>query len=1155
MKILKLSFKNLNSLRGDFSIDFENGPLAEAGLFAITGPTGAGKTTILDAITLGMFGKAARYDNDRGSPEHVMSRGTGECFAEVTFSCNSGVYTSRWDLARARKKSDGKVQSPKRQLAKGDGEILEEKIKLVDQKVIELTGLDYARFLRSVLLAQGRFKEFLDADGKNRGELLEKITGTEIYSQLSVAAHERAKEAQGGIDDARKLVQGIRLLEEDSIREYKAEEHSLNKKYSENEKRIKSVQESIQRYEQVEALEKEHRLLQERSTRQQVAEDAFGAKAKDVGSFEKARPLMADFASWKLLVKRSESATAEQKSLGLTVQKEAESLRRVLFRTLSYCDQDLAALTKATDEESIALKKGEGLLLDLKKWLEANSKDALLSDSLPGIRDGANECRRLDERLLGSRENLRSVETRRLKLTKDRALQSEHCLGLEKVETLALEESEKCRKNLSTLLEERKPSSWTDVKKEAEQALIQAKELWVAHANYSSESKKMADSQAELAKGKKESLALKEKLSKCLESLKNEQLILEDKETIFRQAAIIASLEDRRKELEDGKPCVLCGATDHPYSSGEMPSKSESEKSLEAQRKRVDAILIEEKALQKDESSLLSSLRSLEKTGADLKARVKAFEDEFTGLTKTLGFSVEIADSEAIKAFGKKARETCGTIDQQIKKIDEAEVRLRSAEKKEIESKSAVKAEKEKLLQLDKLIEEVSKEDAREKNVSKEMEQLLVLARKRFCDSVSKWVSLEEAEFESVKSVRGLEERSSLFSEKKKQEGLYEQRIEALKQTLKRLGEEGRRLNLEKAEWQEKLSKLGDEFEEGYDSSDLPVENVEERRRSCELAMTGRENAETRLESKSKELEALKKEVSAALGVVTVGLEKHGMTSIEELDSVLKLEEKVAQFQIEQRRLNEEKLTVQALLKKNDESKKALAEKEAPRSEDIADLRKGLDEDGKAQKQFAERLGEIRAMLASDTKARVDLKSEVERIETLEKEARPWFVLRDLIGSADGSKFSRFAQGLTLEQLVLHANRHLAELNPRYRIQRVAQADLELEIIDCYEANAVRPTRSLSGGESFLMSLALALGLSELAGRNTKIQSLFIDEGFGSLDGDTLDVALSALENLRLQNRSIGVISHVEDLKVRLSTQVQVKRKTDGHAELLIVDG
>ena len=188
MKILKITFENLNSLKGKHSINLESGLLNEAGIFAITGPTGAGKSTILDAITLALFGKAARYESD-SNPE-IMTRGTGECLAEVLFECSKGRYRSKYTRTRARKLPEGKLQPPKREVCTDENQILAEKIKEADHLITTLTGLDYQRFLRSVLLAQGRFREFLDAKENDRGDLLEKITGTEIYSLIGQKAFE-----------------------------------------------------------------------------------------------------------------------------------------------------------------------------------------------------------------------------------------------------------------------------------------------------------------------------------------------------------------------------------------------------------------------------------------------------------------------------------------------------------------------------------------------------------------------------------------------------------------------------------------------------------------------------------------------------------------------------------------------------------------------------------------------------------------------------------------------------------------------------------------------------------------------------------------------------------------------------------------------------
>jgi len=170
-----------------------------------------------------------------------------------------------------------------------------------------------------------------------------------------------------------------------------------------------------------------------------------------------------------------------------------------------------------------------------------------------------------------------------------------------------------------------------------------------------------------------------------------------------------------------------------------------------------------------------------------------------------------------------------------------------------------------------------------------------------------------------------------------------------------------------------------------------------------------------------------------------------------------------------------------------------------------------------------------------------------------QKEYKRWAKLKDIIGSADGKVFRAFAQGLTLKKLTELANRHLLQLNGRYLIHKPNDRDLALEIIDQHQANNIRSIHTLSGGESFLVSLALALGLSDLAGRNTQIKSLFIDEGFGTLDESALDLAISTLENLQAKGKRIGVISHVTALKERIGTQIQLQKRGSGFSGLEIV--
>ena len=215
MRILRIGLKNLNSLRGNHSVDLENGPLADAGIFAITGPTGAGKSTLLDAVTLALYGRAARYGR-KPNPEDMMSRHTGVCSAEVEFEVPAGRYRAEWQLNRARKDPQGKLQPAKRFLYDATGTPITQKMREVDAELERLIGLDYERFLRSAMLAQGDFARFLKADANERSELLESLTGTQIYSQLSALCHEETVRREENLRGREQALDQIQLLEPDA---------------------------------------------------------------------------------------------------------------------------------------------------------------------------------------------------------------------------------------------------------------------------------------------------------------------------------------------------------------------------------------------------------------------------------------------------------------------------------------------------------------------------------------------------------------------------------------------------------------------------------------------------------------------------------------------------------------------------------------------------------------------------------------------------------------------------------------------------------------------------------------------------------------------------------------------------------------------------
>lgn len=354
------------------------------------------------------------------------------------------------------------------------------------------------------------------------------------------------------------------------------------------------------------------------------------------------------------------------------------------------------------------------------------------------------------------------------------------------------------------------------------------------------------------------------------------------------------------------------------------------------------------------------------------------------------------------------------------------------------------------------------------------------------------------------------------------------------------------------AEWQrsdEEIKKLRVHCEELRDhvaQFRLAVQKVSAAKEQLELLQKSASNEQQRFDVLAKALDTLRKERSLLLKG----------KSADDAEAAMAKREKELNVALEKARKEVEAVQNRLLGLQGEMKQLAVTIEELREQQKNIKLSDQLPE--LIAKQQEDNLDTERALSSVEARLLQQMKNKtiVDQIakELAEKQsiAERWAKLNKLIGSADGAKFKIIAQSYTLNLLLLHANKHLAYLSKRYKLQQIP-GTLGLQVIDCDMCDEVRTVYSLSGGESFLISLALALGLSSLSSNNLKVESLFIDEGFGSLDAESLRTAMEALEQLQMQGRKIGVISHVQEMSERISVQVQVQKKVNGKSVLTVV--
>ena len=1070
MRIEKVTFKNLNSLAGTWRIDFTDERYVQDGIFAITGPTGAGKSTVLDAICLALYGQTPRLNTISKSTNEIMTRQTGDCFAEVVFSTAKGRFRSHWSQRRARNKADGALQAAKQELVNLDTNEIVNLKKGITDKISELTGLDFKRFTRSMLLAQGDFAAFLKATSDERASILEKITGMEIYAEISAKVYRRSDEERKKLEALQAKMGDIEILPDSEREQKEAARDALVREEAELLKSHQQTRDCLAWLQNIAALKNGQADLQK----------SLDQCDNDILAFEP---------SLRQLHRASDAAKADSAYGNLSAYRqtlqnvneklhEAKRQEPALLKASKEAE-DLTAAKKALWDKAVEVQKTEAPTIAKVRLMDAGIKTkeddlALSQKAIDSLNHTLSESRKdLDVKKQERQKLEAELQTLELFL-KDHANDREllqSFSGFESTVRHIVELDTDIRKSQSRLEKEEKRREDAQKKFNEGKAFIAQKQNELARMDERIIT--ITQELASLLKGETEI-----SLSSRLDALKEQRH--------YRQ--LIQKLEDHRKELKDGEACPLCGALDHPYALGNVPLVDEVQKQIDS----LAGLLSQVKETQ-------NSLNQQKETASAQRLLIADLQ------TKSLAISKEIE-----------------LIDEQIRNA-----------KTELSEKYAKRN-----TEIEAFYESVTG------------------------FGISKSMALSEA-------ISNLRQRKTQWTETETSYGqkstVLQQLCSKIRETEALLAEKEKVLNEKSVEFDQLQKSLSEDRQERFSlfGQKDPVIEAARQQNDIDTAKQVFDNAQSAAQTKREayrevcsaiqtyqsQIQDLNTQVLESEKLFAEKLKEGCFTSEKEyLDNRLPSEQ-IQALQNKEKALSDRK---SRLVGQMDENSKALeGELNRRLTEKTADeLQEQLTDITARQNTLRQTLSDVQLHLKNDDLAREKVKGFRKEYETQQTVVDHWSALSELIGSADGKKFRNYAQGITFETMIAHANQALMKMSDRYLLLRSEDDGLQLQVQDNYQAGAIRSTKNLSGGESFIVSLALALGLSKMASRNVQVESLFLDEGNGTLDEEALDSALKTLAGLHRQGKLIGVISHVQALKDRIGTQIAVTPKSLGRSTI-----
>jgi len=1098
MKIKQLIINNIASIE-HAEIDFDATPLSDEHLFLITGPTGSGKSTIIDCICLALYGTTPRlssaskdkYEASKGQkeinasqPKQLLRRGAVEGNVYLTFDDNKGTpYIATWEVARARKKADGNILDPKRCLRTADGvnpPVHKEKVTDIDEHIYEIIGLNVNQFFRTVVLAQGKFAEFLNSTEKEKANLLEKMTGTEVYAQVGKKIYEVCREKENGCKLLRELLQQIVLLN-DEQKDQIQQEISLH-----TQEQSQALKQRDGARKMADWIDKKRKNEQELATKQELL-DEKRASAQAPAHLAR-QQLVAD---WDATIESRRELRECQRA-----EREIEALQAQQTAMQVEFDGLCAALRAAISN----LAKQQDRLQATEAYLEQEAPNSEMYSSIKSIK-------MLLRQLLTERGNIDQF-------------------------TKALEKETERRPRVETQVQDTLRSQQEQEAK-VNQMQAQYDAIGVADINRQKDALNNAKQALSLLKGNHAAIAqaterldgFKTELETAQQALQQTQATLNDKRTIKEQAQAAVEretdwnnlLQQAHKSLHEGEPCPVCGNTIHKL----LKPKGESVfAELRQQLKQADDEL----------GATLASIESYNRDIQRTQQRMTKAQKEVDSMTKARD-NQWLECRQQLSLCGQPHDEMIDSTraDALIASLDQEATSLNSRLEQATRLNNVITAERKHLAEL---TQAHSKATIDLNNVDasiKSQRDAIAASTQRLENCTAELNGLfamadwQQRLSQDEDFIRQLESRATDYQNKQKLVQTLKHDIgvatavipamEADKAGIRGLTDNGKTASSVPSDLKEQWSAFKSKYTQWNSSLDNERSNASRSRQALDQHLNGNPTLtlerlialdryqQDEIDKTRREIQELKDTISRMEGETATLAQLHNEIIAGKPD-----------FAVE----NREELEVIFTSSHN-------------RYEELTTQIAVLNERLRQDQANAERMGEKKA--------------ELDKAEAIYQQ---WAKLNEHLGSADGSKFQRIAQSYILGELLNSANGFLRQFNNHYELE--AKPGTLVILVRDLQQGDLTSISTLSGGESFMVSLALALALSSTTGKFYSMDTLFIDEGFGSLSEQYLNNVMETLNRLYdMGGRRVGIISHVEALKECVTTHITVERDTDNN--------